>query len=322
MRLLFVSLIAAGLAFTQAPRVSLVEFYGVRKVSEERLRNAVAVRAGDPLPASKADIQERIEKVTGVVLARVQAVCCAGEGAVLYIGIEEREAPHVEFHPPPAGNVYLPRVVADIYRDFLNYFGEAARSGNPTGPAADAYFENFEHLARFNMDSLHRVLRESDDAEQRAIAVCMLRYAPLDRAVVEDIQYAMLDPDQTVRASAMRSLPTLASGAARDPDLGIRVELTWFVELLNSLVWDDRYEAAAALVKLTESREPGTLDHVRDRALPALVDMARWKTPAHAHAAFVLVGRIAGFTDKDIEAAWSRGDREGVIGKALKGTPK
>ena len=316
MRKLLVSLIASGLALAQAPRVGLVELCGVRKVSAERLRNAIAVQAGDPLP-TKADIEERLEKVPGVVLARVQAVCCAGDGAVLYVGIEERDAPHVGFRQPPGGNISLPPVLIDIYRDFIAYFGEAARSGDPTGPAADGYRGTFEHLARDNADILHRVLRESDDAGERAIAVYILRYAPITRAVADDLQYAMLDDDQAVRANAMRSLVALAASAARDPDLGVGIEITWFVELLNSLAWDDRTQAATALVNLTQAREPGALEHLRDRALPALADMAHWKTPAHAHAAFVLVGRIAGLADKEIEDAWSRGDREAVIKRAL-----
>jgi hypothetical protein len=311
-------LVVSGLALAQAPRVGLVELYGVRKVSGERIRNAIGVAEGDPLPASKTEIEERLQKVPGVVLARVEAVCCAGDQAVLYVGIEEREAPHVEFRPPPHGNVSLPEAVAVTYHDFVAYFGPVARSGDPSGPAAESYRESFEHLATEHLDGLHQVLRESDDAEQRAIAAYVLGRAPVLPAVVDDLQYAMRDDDQTVRANAMRALQAMAPIAARDPDLEVRVELTWFIELLNSLVWDDRYQAAAALAKLTESRDPGTLDHLRERALPALVEMARWKTPAHARPAFVLVGRLAGLSEKDIEAAWTRGDREPVIGKALR----
>jgi hypothetical protein len=312
------SLIATGLALAQAPPIGLVELYGVRKASAERIRQAIGVRVGDPLSVPKADIEERVEKVPGVVTARVSAVCCAGDAAVLYVGIEERDAPHVEFHPAPAGNLSLSEALLVTYRDFVAYFGEAARSGDPTGPAAEAYRKNFEHLARDNTDNLHRVLRESDDAEQRAMAAGILRYAPLTRAAVDDLQYALLDSDRTVRATSMRSLQALALRAAADPDLGIRIELTWFIELLNSMDWYDRDQAATALVSLTQARDQGALDFMRDRALAALIDMARWKTPAHAHAAFVLVGRIAGLTEKGIQDAWSRGDREGAIKQALK----
>lgn len=318
MRTLVVSLIASGLAWAQAPPIGLVELYGVRKVSAERIRSAVGVRVGDPLSVPKADVEERLDKVPGVIAARVSAVCCAGEEAVLYVGIEERDAPHVEFRTPPAGNLNLDEALLVTYRDFTAYFGGPARSADPAAPAAEAYRKNFEHLARDHADSLHRVLRESDDAEQRAMAADILRYGPVTQAAVDDLQYAMLDPDQTVRSNAMRSLRELALRAAEDPDLEVRVELTWFVELLNSLEWYDRSQAATYLVSLTQARDPGALDFMRGRALPALVDMARWKTPDHAHAAFVLVGRIAGLKEKDIEQAWSRGDREGVIKQALK----
>jgi len=116
----------------------------------------------------------------------------------------------------------------------------------------------------------------------------------------------------------MRSLEALAPRAAAEPDLGIRIELTWFIELLNSLDWYDRDQAATALVGLTEVRDQGALDFMRVRALAALIDMARWKTPAHAHAAFVLVGRIAGLKEKDIQEAWGRGEKERVVKDALK----
>ena len=313
-----VSLIASGLALAQAPRVGRVEFYGLHKVSAERLLNALGVREGDELPVSKADVEERLEKVPGVVLARVEAVCCAGDGAVLYVGIEERDAPHVEFRTPPEGTAELPKVLTDVYGDFAAYFGEAARSGDPTGPAAESYRETFAHLAASRLEILRAVLRESADPEQRAIAAHILGCAAVTQSVVADLQYAMRDSGQTVRANAMRALERIA---ARDSEPAIRVQPTWFVELLNSLVWDDRHGAAAALAVLSNARDPDLLDQIRERALSSLVEMARWKTAAHARAAFVLVGRTAGLTEKDIEDAWNRGDREPVIQKALKGKP-
>ncbi len=314
MRVLIVFLLATGFALAQTPRVGLVELYGVRKVSQEHVRSAVGVHPGDPLSISRADIEERLEKISGVLRARVQAVCCAADGqAVLYVGIEERDTPHVEFRPAPAGNANLPATLVATYRDFESY--------NPTGPAAEAYRDTFERLAKDHSQSLHHTLRESDDAGQRAIAAFVRGYGPVSRSTVDDLQYAMLDPDQTVRANAMRALEDMAARAAKDPDLGVRVELTWFVELLNSLVWDDRFRAAAALEHLTSTRDPGILTTLHERALASLIDMARWKTPAHAHPAFVLLGRIGGLSEKDIEAAWARGDREAVIKKALKEKP-
>jgi hypothetical protein len=49
-----------------------------------------------------------------------------------------------------------------------------------------------------------------------------------------------------------------------------------------------------------------------------LVEMARWKSDGHAKPAFVILGRIAGYSDDAANAAWVRGERELVIGAALR----
>ena len=131
----------------------------------------------------------------------------------------------------------------------------------------------------------------------------------------------MRDSDSGVRNNAMRSLGAIAVLAASDPELGIRFTPTWFVEMLNSLLWSDRNKAAFALVNMSEKRDQRILDHMRQAALPALVDMARWKHLPHALPGVILLGRIAGMPEPEIQDAWSKGNREAVIKKAL-ATPK
>jgi hypothetical protein len=41
--------------------------------------------------------------------------------------------------------------------------------------------------------------------------------------------------------------------------------------------------------------------------------MARWKTLAHALPAFILVGRLAGLPEQEIQDRWTKGDRDAVI---------
>jgi hypothetical protein len=72
-----------------------------------------------------------------------------------------------------------------------------------------------------------------------------------------------------------------------------------------------------ALQILTDGRDPAILAQTRNRALPALVEMSRWKTLEHALPAFVLTGRIAGMSEQQIQDAWTRGDRESVIAAAM-----
>ena len=121
-----------------------------------------------------------------------------------------------------------------------------------------------------------------------------------------------------VRNNAARSLVALSVLAKLDPSSGITISPTWFIEMLNSLSWSDRNRALWALQTLTDSRDPLVLDQLRTRALDALIDMARWKTLSHALPAFILLGRVAGMPEPDIQAAWTRGDRDTVIAAAKK----
>jgi hypothetical protein len=91
--------------------------------------------------------------------------------------------------------------------------------------------------------------------------------------------------------------------------------------MLTSLVWEDRNKAAAVLLWLTASRPAPAPAARRAEALPSLVEMARWKHPGHAQAAFILLGRVAGLGEKAIGEAWARGDREAVIARALGSRP-
>lgn len=317
------SLLAAG----QVPRIGVVEVYGLRKISAEKLRKVLGVWEGDPLPASKAAVEERLEALPEVTRARLEAICCVDDRVILYVGIEERGSPHFEFRYPPRGNLRLPEVIVETYRDFIRALEDAARRGETredlsqgyalsADPATRALQERFRDLAPANLAVLREVLRKSMYDDERAIAAYVIGYAPRARGVVEDLQYAMQDADAGVRANAMRALAAVAVLARNDPELGLRVEPTWFIEMLNSIVWSDRYRAASALVNLTEDRNPRTLAHIRERALASLIEMARWKTLSHALPAFLLMGRIAGMGETEIYRAWERGDREAVIARA------
>src|SRR5205814_1492983 len=70
--------------------------------------------------------------------------------------------------------------------------------------------------------------------------------------------------------------------------------------------------------ELSEGRDPALLRTLRERALPSLIEMARWKSPGHQHAAFWLLGRIGRLTEAEIDAAWRRRDPERVITAAQK----
>jgi len=105
-------------------------------------------------------------------------------------------------------------------------------------------------------------------------------------------------------------------GGAR-PDSHIRIAPTWLVEMLHSIVLEDRIQAARALVLVTDSPNSGALDLIRERGIDSLKEMARWTTLRYALPPFLLLGRVAGIADSEIHAQWETGDRESVIQKAL-----
>ena len=329
MRPIFLVLIAAA-ASAQAPRIGTIDFYGLRKVPEAKLRQALGAREGDYLPPSKGNAEESLDRVSGVVESHLEAVCCDGSKMILYVGIEERGSPHFDLREPPEGDEKLPEEVLSTYRRFLETFEAAARRGSTAedltqgysrmaDPTARAIQDMFPALAKEHLAELRAVLHNAGDEEQRATAAYVIGYAPDKKAIVNDLQYLLKDADAGVRANAARNLVALAVLARLNPQAGVKVEPTWFIEMLNSLSWSDRNRAMAALQILTDTRDPSVLEQLRDRALPALAEMARWKTLAHALPAFVLLGRVAGLTEDQIQEAWSSGNRDRVITAALSG---
>jgi hypothetical protein len=315
-------------AAAQAPVIGDINFYGLRKIQPGQILSVLRIHSGSVLPASKGEMEDRIAKLPGVVLARVEGVCCEAKATTLFIGIEERGAVHPSFRTEPRGDAALPAEIGNAYRAFLAAVQRAASQGAvaedfTTGqsrmadPAARDFQEQFAHFAASHVAELRSVLRESADPEQRAIAVAVLGYAPKKAEIVNDLQYALQDPDDSVRANAARALHAIAVLASLDPVQKIEIEPTWLVEMLNSIVLHDRMEAVQVLLALTDHGGRAAIERIRERALPALTEMSRWKTPSYALPAFLLLGRVAGMEDSQVQQSWQTGDRESVIRKAL-----
>jgi hypothetical protein len=315
-------------AKSRGPAVGIVDFYGVRKADRARLSKVLGVAPGDTLPRAKGDIEERLEAVPGVVRARLEAACCDGNRAVLYVGVEEKGAQIFDYRAEPAAEVEFPAEIAVLYKEFLEEVANAVSSGMTAEdltlghslldhPGARAIQEKFVALAEKHQRTLSNVLRNSANEEQRAMAAYVIGYAPDKKAVVNDLQYALQDPDDAVRNHALRALTAMAVMAIKRPEAAIMVSATWFVEMLHSLIWTDRNNAAVALVTLTETRDEKVVALLRERALPELVEMARWQHLPHALPGFILAGRVAGMKEEDIQEAWKSGERERVISAAL-----
>ena len=324
MKLLWFLLLTATLGADSTPKVSSVNYYGLRKIPASRIQKVLAVSAGDPLPPSKGELEERLEKIPGVALARLEVVCCEDGGGMLFVGIEEKGAPHFAVRSVPTGNVTLPAAIVDSYRELVGAVEAAARRGSTSedlthghplaaDPDARAIQENFVDFTAHHLAEIRDVLRNSADEEQRSLAATLIGYASNKNAVVNDLEYAMQDPGEDVRASAMRALNAIAILAEKQPELGIQISPTWLVEMLNSIALRDRTGATQALINLTDSRPAATLQAVRERALASLVEMAQWNSLRYALPAFILLGRVGGLDEHQIQERWANGDRAAMI---------
>jgi hypothetical protein len=321
---LFSFLIAAGLAAAQ-PRIGIIDFYGLHKISQQKLRQVLGAKEGDPLPPSKGDTEERLDAIPGVVESHLEAVCCDQGQMILYVGLEEKGAPHFDLREPPDTDVQLPADVQTTYQKFLaatrsGQSGEDLTQGHTlsSNPDARAIQEQFIPIAKKYLPELRHVLKDSADEEQRAIAAYVIAYSENKKAIVDDLQFALKDADAGVRLNAARGLKSLAVYARLHSGAGFTIQPTWFIEMLNSLSFSDRQQGLAVLQILTDSPNPSVIEQLRERSLASLVEMARWKALSHALPAFLLVGRVAGLPDEKVQEAWTRGDRESVISQATK----
>ncbi len=343
MRYLWVPFLFALSLFGQAdltPHVGAIEIYGARKVPLQKIEKALNIKVGDVLP-SREDAEDRINKVPNILVSRVEAACCMGKDMILYVGVEERDSPHMEFHALPGGLATLAPSLMANYRRFLDEVEDSIRYNNADEDLTNGYSlmadpdcrslqQGFIEAVAADLPNVAKVVRDAVDPEQRAAAVYLLQYAPRRPRTIsvmtDGIQWALQDDDDTVRESAMNSLRAVLVGAKMHPDQGIRFEPTWLVSLMNSVVWSDRFHASQALVTLTDTASQDALDMLRARALPSVVEMARWRDLKHALPAFILAGRLAGMEEAQIKQAWLSEDRESVLqalaGKHGKGKAK
>jgi hypothetical protein len=324
-----VMLLFSGQSDSQLPAIQTIDFYGLRTVSAAQVRKALQIKEGDVPPESPVPAQLRVDAIPRVIHSRLNFVCCEKGKTTLYVGIQEQDVPELTFRSAPTGSVRLPFDVLPAGEAFQQAYTMALEAGDHAEDQSEGHSlmhfgearaaqKKFITLAALHPAILHDVLRNSADSRQRALAAMILGYAADKRDVVADLIYGTRDPDDTVRSNCTRALWIIAKFAQRKPELGIQVPPSVFIDLLNSLVWTDRNKSSNALLETTFKRGPAVLAEIRERALPSLVEMARWKAIAHAQASLFLLGRIGGMSEDDIQAAIDRGDREAIISAGLK----
>jgi hypothetical protein len=318
----------------QELQIGIIDVYGLSRVPVDQIREVLTFKEGDTIslggderPAFLAASENRVALLPGVVRARTKLVCCDQGRAIVYIGVEELGATTMQFRAAPVGAARLAPDVVQSGEQFSKALMLAVQRGDAEedrseghafnrDPAMRAIQERFLVYAKRDLPALRLVLRSSSDAAHRALAAQVLGYTTDKQAVVEDLVRGMTDPSEEVRNNAMRTLLVFADTVPGEKRPTPRIPFEPFIEFLNSPVWSDRNKASGALLALTASRDAELLAKLRKEALAPLVEMARWKNAGHALAAFMILGRVAGYSDEASFALWDRGDREAVINAA------
>jgi hypothetical protein len=319
------------------PPLGIIDFYGLRTVSEAQVLQALPYHLGDTInvdqfKSQKHAAEQKLASIPGVVEAHLTLVCCNLDNpnerkSILYVGIAENGSRCPEFQPVPAGSVRLTSDVLTAGDDYEVAFQKAIQSGDfaeddsqgyalDDNPGVRAVQLQFPRLAEVHLANLKDVLHNSSDSHQRAIAAQVLGYVKDKQAIVPDLVAAMRDPEADVRNNASRALLVFAEFSPKPPASKINVPPEPFIQMLNSCIWSDRNKSAGALAQLSEKRDPVLMAALRKQALPALIEMANWKSSGHALSSLRILGRIGGLSDDTIQSKLAQGDRASIIAAA------
>ena len=334
----FACVVMAGIgspAAAQEFRIGVIDFYGLHKLSAEELRPKLAFAEGDVISfddekkwgESIERTQGQLTGLAGVRSARVNTVCCVEGQVVIFVGIEEQGARHLRFRKPPKGAVRLPPEVVASGAEFDQALLPAVTRGDTQedhknghsishAPELKRIQLQFVEYAQRYLPVLRNVLRESDDADQRALAAQVIAYTSDKQAVVPDLVRAMRDPAEGVRNDATRTLLVFAAKDSLSGTPAINVPYEPFVALLSSPIWTDRNKSSGALDSLTLTRDPKLLRLLRREAFAPLSEMARWKVSGYPDSPRRMLGRIAGYSEGEIASAIKSGRQEELIAAA------
>jgi hypothetical protein len=164
-------------------------------------------------------------------------------------------------------------------------------------PPARKIQEKYRNWAEEDFDMFSKVLRSSAYADQRATAAQIIAYHSDKSKALPELMRAIIDESNEVRNNVIRAIAVIAHYSVEHPEKKINIPYFPFIRLMNSVEWSDRNKGLLVLLQLTKSRDTALLNKLKENSLPALKEMAVWKSERHAMPAYVILGRIAGMPE-------------------------
>jgi hypothetical protein len=313
--LFFASALAQNQSFeSQSFVIGEVSFFGYSGLPVDQIRSSLPIHEGGSLAIqdverTKDEVARAVQRAIGQRVTEVVVVCCNDTGKIMvFVGLPGESSQKFKYNSAPKEPIKLPQTILDRYAQAMTLNREAVQKqpgeDRSKGYSLSTYAPlretemSIRELAIRNEVLIRRVLRLSAKPEDRRAAAYALGYAQHSQAQVLALVRASRDPDDEVRNNAVRALGVLATFSKA---LAAWIPAGQIVPMLNSGLWADRNKAALLMNILSGARDPRLLSALRARALPSLVEMARWKDRLHAWDARMIVGRIAGIEEKHLE---------------------
>jgi hypothetical protein len=286
----------------QFPPIEIVDLFGVRTLDEQAVRDTLPFREGDTIAGTedKDALERDVAAALGVVAVRFELVCCtASRGAILYVGVQEQPGAGVMYRPTPTGDLEVPADVVAANRAFGAALIQAVTSGDAgedrsqghalaNDPAMRAQQDVFLRFARDDPQLFADVLRASANAEHRAIAATVVGYAADKAWAARELEAAAFDAEGVVRNNAVRALAIIGAYGQEHVEAGIEIDYTRFVELLNSSTQTDRNKGLMLLGLSGAKPDSRVIAALKERALPSLIEMCRWRNDGRGTACLLL----------------------------------
>jgi hypothetical protein len=288
-------------------RIAFIKFFGYQGIDVQAVRQALPFHEGDALrPEIKDETRSTVQRITGRSATDVDIVCCAGKGdSTVFIGLPGASSHPIQFDPAPQGVTNPPAELTKRYEQLRRAETEALRNA-PTEdnkavgyrllkePAARAAELAFHEYAAAREAEILKVLTESGDAAQRAMAADALGFCGRTPRQLAALARAVRDPDADVRNNATRAIFEIARA---DPSSASQIPPDNFIEMLRSGTWTDRNKGSMALMYVTQARDPVVLSRIQSEAGDALLEIASWSPLGQAMPAVMIRARIAGKSD-------------------------
>lgn len=333
--LAFVLLPLAALAQPDSIQVGEIAFFGTAGVDVARVRAQLPVHEGDTIRQSDFEtllshLKSSLDPTLGNPPTDVALVCCDDQQRLLlYIGLGGSNSSPLTLLPAPHGSQCLPQPAVDLYQRAMDANMKAVEQGDAAEDETRGYplAHNpglrqqqlaMRDYALHHLPAVQAALRNCAAAENRRTAAEILGFADRSAPQVAALVRAAADSDSLVRNNAVRALGVLASA---DHPGSLDIPARALIQLLNSDKWTDRNKGGFLFLRLTKSRDPRLLADLRRQAFVSLVEMARWREAGHASLYRVILGRMAGMNEAQLEKLAQDGPVEAIIAAAEKSAP-